>query len=106
MCVLAASTSPWYPVLANNLYLPGQSIFGTNLFAFDQGNILVSPRWWVLLALDVPLTVVVFGAWLLWFRQRYSRDSARLKQNEDKSVAEGEMAVRRISTLSRLSNQA
>ncbi|EXJ76188.1 uncharacterized protein A1O5_00696 [Cladophialophora psammophila CBS 110553] len=58
-------------------FLPGtfvSSLLSTVVFNFDNNGISVSQMWWILPATAIPLTVFVFGIWLLWLRRRLSHD--------------------------------
>lgn len=62
------------------IFLPGTfvcTIVSTNFFNFGEKGLQVSGRWWVLLVVGVPLTLLVFGVWWQW-RER------RLKEQEEK----------------------
>jgi hypothetical protein len=51
------------------LFLPGtfiSAILSTTFFDYDDNGLHVSRKWWVLLAATIPLTIVVFVAWLYW----------------------------------------
>lgn len=62
------------------LFLPGTficAVLSTTFFDFGEERLQVSGQWWVLLAVTVPLTAVVFGVWLGW--QRMRRQSQQLR---------------------------
>ncbi|KAF2107878.1 hypothetical protein BDV96DRAFT_693097 [Lophiotrema nucula] len=55
------------------LFLPGtfvSAILSTTFFEFGAEGLNVSSQWWILLAVSLPLTVVVFGIWGGWRRWR------------------------------------
>lgn len=66
------------------VFLPGtfvSAILSTTFFDYGDNGPRVSQKWWVLFALTVPLTIVVFAVWLYW---RY----VRLKEDQKKSQEE------------------
>jgi hypothetical protein len=59
------------------IFLPGtfiSAVLSTTFFDYAETGLRVSGKWWVLLVVTVPLTVVVFVIWLLWLRRRQSKD--------------------------------
>lgn len=50
-------------------FLPGtfiSAILSTTFFDYGDDGLHVSRKWWVLPAVAIPLTGVVFGVWLAW----------------------------------------
>ena len=47
----------------------------------------VSSQWWLYLAVTVPLTIIVFGSWVVWlqWRMRVKREGD-VRRNEDEKV--------------------
>jgi membrane protein implicated in regulation of membrane protease activity len=75
------------------LFLPGtfiSAILSTTFFDYDDNGLHVSGKWWVLLAATIPLTVVVFVAWLYW-------RSVRLREKPKSQTS----AISTMSPLSR-----
>jgi membrane protein implicated in regulation of membrane protease activity len=59
------------------IFLPGtfiSAILSTTFFDYAETGLRVSGKWWVLLAVTIPLTIVVFVVWLLWLRFRRSKE--------------------------------
>ena len=51
------------------VFLPGTyiaAIFGMNFFDYSTGSIHVSARWWLYVAITVPMTVLTIGTWWAW----------------------------------------
>lgn len=51
------------------VFLPGTyiaAIFGMNLFNYSAGGIHVSARWWLYVAITIPMTVLTIGIWWAW----------------------------------------
>ena len=51
------------------VYLPGtfiSSIFGMAFFDSENGSFFVLKKWWLYLAITVPLTLVTVGLWRFW----------------------------------------
>lgn len=68
------------------IYLPASftaSFFGMNFFnQSNSSQFEISPRFWVYVAITVPLTVVTIGAWYL-YKLQYDR-----KKNSDEEAIE------------------
>ncbi|KAF6823621.1 hypothetical protein CMUS01_10612 [Colletotrichum musicola] len=66
------------------IFLPGASIatlFSMELFNWspENGEPIVSPRFWIFWAVAVPLTLVVLTVWLLWLKMHRRREERRSK---------------------------
>ena len=51
------------------VFLPGTyiaAIFGMNLFNYSAGSIHVSSRWWLYVAITIPMTILTIGIWWSW----------------------------------------
>ncbi|ORY14278.1 hypothetical protein BCR34DRAFT_672583 [Clohesyomyces aquaticus] len=60
------------------LFLPGtfvSAILSTTVFDYGNGDLNASGKWWVLPAVTIPLTLIVFGLWLGWLYKRLGNDS-------------------------------
>jgi len=42
-------------------------------------RVVLGSQWWLFVAVTVPLTVIVFGTWILWQRYRNRTESRRLE---------------------------
>jgi hypothetical protein len=78
------------------------SIFGTQFFtstaprdsgSWNDVSLNLNPKFWLLWAIAVPLTLAVLAVWILWERQaiRSSRDRKEGEHSEH-SVERGEVA--------------
>ncbi|KAH9484090.1 Notoamide biosynthesis cluster protein M' [Psilocybe cubensis] len=77
-------------------FLPGT--FVSALFSmvfFDApgdtrpGNLVVSPQWWIFLAITIPLTILVFLVWIVWKRWRtkaLNLDAIQKETEEEKAL--------------------
>jgi hypothetical protein len=55
------------------LFLPGtfiSAILSTTFFDYGDAGLHVSSKWWILLAVTVPLNIVVFIIWKVWRDKR------------------------------------
>lgn len=55
------------------LFLPAtfvSSLFSMGFFAFNEGQLAVSPAFWMYPSIVLPLTIAVFAAWLAWMKFR------------------------------------
>lgn len=60
-------------------FLPGtfiSAILSTTFFDYGDEGLKVSKKWWVLPALAIPLTAIVFAVWMAW---RYMTLRRRMK---------------------------
>ena len=51
------------------VFLPGTyiaAIFGMNFFDYSAGSIHVSGRWWLYVAITIPMTILTIGTWWAW----------------------------------------
>ena len=51
------------------VFLPGtfvSGIFGMVFFDAKEDGYIVDPRWWLFLAITLPLTMATIGTWWLW----------------------------------------
>ena len=64
------------------LYLPAtfvSSLFGSNFFALSMQSaggttFVVSPLWWILPTVAIPLTLFTIGIWVWWMAYRKKQD--------------------------------
>ena len=72
--------SPSLPPTHNRILTPHyiQSILSTVFFNYDANGLDVSPLWWILPAVAIPLTALVLAVWFWWSRGRLGRNSAKL----------------------------
>ena len=76
------------------VFLPGTyiaAIFGMNMFNYSAESIHVSARWWLYVAITVPMTILTIGIWWAWthmsFLTRCATKGKRSKRNaEDESA--------------------
>jgi len=74
-----------------NLSFPSyQAVFSTVFFHVDVnasgGNTFkISSRWWYIVAISLPLTLLVLAVWLGWTRQRSKRKRLRRDVDSDGS---------------------
>jgi hypothetical protein len=60
------------------LFLPGRfisAILSTTFFDYAETGLRVSGKWWVLLVVTVPLTIVVFVIWLMVRRSKEGKEA-------------------------------
>ncbi|KAF1932880.1 uncharacterized protein M421DRAFT_1459 [Didymella exigua CBS 183.55] len=59
------------------VFLPGTfvcTIVSTNFFDFGDEGLHVSGKWWVLVVVALPLTLIVFGVWWKWRDRRIQKN--------------------------------
>ena len=76
------------------VFLPGTyiaAIFGMNFFNYSAGNIHVSARWWLYVAITVPMTVLTIGIWWAWTHMspltRFAFRGKRSSADDESAVA-------------------
>jgi len=68
------------------------TFFNMGFFQFHQDknhvHVSVAPEWWLYLAVTLPLTVVILGAWngWLWWKERSVDEDTRLAWDESSKV--------------------
>ena len=77
------------------IFLPGtfiSSVFGMTFFDSADGSFFVLKKWWLYLAITVPLTLVTVGVWWSWetintwaadFSQYLFKRMAKIDQGRD-----------------------
>ncbi|KAJ4382290.1 hypothetical protein N0V86_002624 [Didymella sp. IMI 355093] len=71
------------------VFLPGTfvcTIVSTNFFDFGEQELQVSGKWWTLLVVGVPLTLIVFGVWYKWTQWRFEKQDKKRRQREITAV--------------------
>ncbi|KAK2761198.1 hypothetical protein FQN54_001719 [Arachnomyces sp. PD_36] len=71
------------------LFLPGtfvSAFLGMNFFDGENGHFRSDGKWWIFLAVTIPLTIIVVGSWFAWvfWKRRRAEGGGDDGSNEDK----------------------
>lgn len=100
MITIAAMTMLFFSGIFISAFL-GMALHN-NIDASAQPTMTVLPQWWIFAVTTVPLTLLVFGIWRIWQRNRVSQtsrvDAGKSEASDkDNQVSHGDGIARRMN---------